>query len=118
VRVLIHSIDYAPEVISGGNYNGEMCDWLTNRGHEVRVVTAPPFYPEWRVREGYSAWAYRRERIAGVGVWRSPTWIPAEPSAMKRLLHLTSFAVMGRWKCFRTMRSLSQKRSSGTARFR
>ena len=74
MRVLIHSIDYAPEVISGGNYNGEMCDLLTNRGHEVRVVTAPPFYPEWRVREGYSAWAYRRERIAGIGVER-PSWV-------------------------------------------
>jgi colanic acid biosynthesis glycosyl transferase WcaI len=70
-----------------------MRDWLTNRGHEVHVVTAPPFYQEWQVRDGYSAWAYRRERIAGVGVCRSAAWIPAGPSAMKRLLHLTSLSL-------------------------
>jgi colanic acid biosynthesis glycosyl transferase WcaI len=39
---VIHSINYAPEVIGVGKYNREMAEWLANRGHEVRVVTAPP----------------------------------------------------------------------------
>jgi colanic acid biosynthesis glycosyl transferase WcaI len=55
VRILIHSINYAPEVIGVGKYNGEMAEWLANRDYEVRVVTAPPYYPAWRVGEGYSA---------------------------------------------------------------
>jgi colanic acid biosynthesis glycosyl transferase WcaI len=58
VRKLIHSINYAPEVIGIGKYNGDMGEWLANRGHEVRVVTAPPYYPVWRVGEGYSARTY------------------------------------------------------------
>jgi colanic acid biosynthesis glycosyl transferase WcaI len=58
----------------------------------VRVVTAPPYYPSWKVGEGYSAWAYRRERLAGAEVWRCPLWVPVKPTGIKRLLHLASFA--------------------------
>jgi colanic acid biosynthesis glycosyl transferase WcaI len=36
---------------------------------------------------------YRRERVAGADVWRCPVWVPAAPSTLKRILHLTSFAV-------------------------
>lgn len=92
LRILIHSINYAPEVTGIGKYNGEMGEWLAERGHEVRVLTAPPYYPQWRVMEGYSARGYRRERIAGVEVWRCPVWVPAKPSGVKRILHLASFA--------------------------
>jgi colanic acid biosynthesis glycosyl transferase WcaI len=93
VKLLIHSINYAPELISTGKYNGEMAEWLAERGHEVKVVTAPPYYPAWRVMKGYSAWRYQREFVAGVEVWRCPLWVPAEPSGIKRLLHLVSFTV-------------------------
>lgn len=92
MRILIHSINYAPEVTSTGKYTGEMGEWLAARGHEVRVVTAPPYYPAWRVEEGYSAREYRRERLAGAEVWRCPLWVPAKPTGIKRLLHLASFA--------------------------
>jgi colanic acid biosynthesis glycosyl transferase WcaI len=92
MKIIIYSLNYAPEVTSTGKYNGEMGEWLAERGHEVRVVTAPPYYPQWRVMEGYSARRFRRESIAGADVWRCPTWIPAKPSGTKRLLHLASFA--------------------------
>jgi colanic acid biosynthesis glycosyl transferase WcaI len=92
LRILIYSTNYAPEVTSTGKYIGEMGEWLAKRGHQVRVVTAPPYYPAWQVKEGYSNRAYRREQVAGTGVWRCPLWVPSRPSGTKRLLHLTSFA--------------------------
>ena len=85
-------MNYAPEVVGIGKYNTEMAEWLAERGHEVRVVVAPPYYPEWRVTEGYSAWRYVREHIAGVEVWRCPVWVPGSLSGTKRLVHLASFA--------------------------
>src|SRR5215217_7379206 len=69
-----------------------MGEWLAQRGHAVRVVTAPPYYPAWQLGEGYSAGRYRRERVAGADVWRCPLWVPSEPTGAKRLLHLASFA--------------------------
>ena len=92
MKILIHSLNYAPEVTGIGKYNGEMGEWFAKRGHEVRVVAAPPYYPEWQVGKGYSSRAYRREQVAGADVWRCPLWVPKVPSGAKRLLHLASFA--------------------------
>jgi colanic acid biosynthesis glycosyl transferase WcaI len=92
LRILIHGINYTPEVAGVGKYTGEMGEWLAQRGHEVRVVTTPPYYPAWRVDKAYSARAYRRERMVGTEVWRCPLWVPSKPSGIKRLLHLASFA--------------------------
>jgi colanic acid biosynthesis glycosyl transferase WcaI len=47
----------SPELTGIGKYSGEMAEWLAAQGHEVRVVTAPPYYPQWKVAEGYAnAW--------------------------------------------------------------
>ena len=96
-----------------GKYSGEMADWLVARGHEVRVVTAPPYYPQWRVGDGYTNW-WKKEQIQGARykgqvdtkflnssasglsslvIYRCPLWVPAKPSGLKRLLHLASFAL-------------------------
>lgn len=93
MRILIHGINYSPELTGIGKYSGEMAEWLAAHGHDVRVVTAPPYYPEWRVAAEYSAWQYRKEVRNGVSVWRCPVWVPARPSGLKRLLHLASFAI-------------------------
>lgn len=93
MRILIVGINYLPELTGIGKYTGEMAEYLAAAGHEVRIVTAPPYYPEWQVAEGYATWRYRTETRAGVSVWRCPIWVPARPSGMKRLLHLASFAL-------------------------
>jgi len=92
-RILIAGINYAPECISTGKYTSEMAQWLASRGHEVRVVTAAPYYPEWKVWPGYRRWWYQRETIAGVQVIRCPFWVPAHPNGLTRLLHLASFGL-------------------------
>jgi colanic acid biosynthesis glycosyl transferase WcaI len=61
VRILIHGLNFAPELVGVGKYTGEMAEWLAARGHQVRAVTAPPFNPEWKVASGFSPWHYSRE---------------------------------------------------------
>ena len=88
----MYGLNYAPELTGIGKYTGEMAAWLAGRGHEVRVVAAPPYYPAWKVREDYRGRMYRTER--GVGeptVFRTPLYVPAKPSGVKRMLHLFSF---------------------------
>lgn len=93
MKILIYCLNYAPELTGIGKYTGEQAQWLAARGHEVRVITAPPYYPAWRIGDGYRAWRYRRERCRGVEIFRAPLWVPRQPSGLKRILHLASFAV-------------------------
>lgn len=93
MKILVYGLNYTPELTGIGKYTGEMVTWLTEQGHEVRVVTTPPYYPAWRVGAGYKAGAYRHEEIAGIRVWRCPLWIPEHPGGMKRLIYLASFAL-------------------------
>ena len=93
MRILIVGINYAPELTGIGKYSSEMAEWLVAAGHEVRAVTAPPYYPEWRVAKEYAAWRYSKEKRKGVSIWRCPIWVPTRPSGLKRLVHLASFAL-------------------------
>jgi len=93
MRILIHCTNYAPEPLGTGKYTGVMTEWLAANGHEIRVVTTPPYYPHWRVADGYSAWTYKREIINGVTIWRCPLWIPSGQTGFQRLMLLFSFVL-------------------------
>lgn len=92
MKILVYGINYSPELTGIGKYTGEMVEWMAQQGHDVRVITAPPYYPQWKVNGSYSSWRYRREEGDAL-VWRCPLYVPEQPSTLKRLLHLGSFAL-------------------------
>lgn len=49
MRVLLVGINYAPDLIGVAKYNTELCESLAAEGHEVKVITAPPYYPAWKI---------------------------------------------------------------------
>lgn len=106
MKILVYGINYSPELTGIGKYSGEMARWFAKQGHEVRVVTAPPYYPDWKVWKAFSGGRYDTRLEGGVRVTRCPLYVPERPSALKRVLHLASFsvssslAVLGllRWK--------------------
>lgn len=94
MRILIYGLNYAPELTGIGKYTGEMSSWLAARGHDVHVVTAPPYYPAWSIREDYRGKFYRKEKVPGEPVvYRTPLYVPAKPTGVKRMVHLFSFMV-------------------------
>ena len=93
MRILMYGLNAPPEPVGIGKYTGEMARWLVERGHQVKIICAPPYYPEWRVSPGYSPWRYRRETIDGVELLRCPLWVPTQVTGVKRVLHLASFAL-------------------------
>jgi colanic acid biosynthesis glycosyl transferase WcaI len=92
MKILLVSLNYAPEQTGIGKFQGEMGGWLAARGHRVRVVAAPPYYPEWKIGKGYKGYLYKPEDINGVRVYRVPLYVPSVQSGFKRLAHLASFA--------------------------
>ena len=93
MKILITGINFSPELTGIGKYTGEMARWLAARGDEVRVVTAPPYYPGWRVGEGYSTRRYSQEPATRLSVLRCPLYVPPRPTGLRRVLHLASFAL-------------------------
>lgn len=93
LRILIIGLNFSPELTGIGKYTGEMAKYLTGLGHDVHVVTAPPYYPAWRVGERYRWWRYVREHRGTIRVTRCPLWVPRSPSGWKRIVHLASFAL-------------------------
>ncbi|MGC2432417.1 MAG: WcaI family glycosyltransferase [Desulfobaccales bacterium] len=93
MRLLIHGMNYAPELVGIGKYTGELAAYLASRGHRVTVLAAAPYYPQWRVREDYRPQRWRREWLDGVEVLRAPQYVPARVSGLGRLLQECSFDV-------------------------
>jgi len=92
MKIVIQSINFHPELTGIGKYTGEMASWLSSKGHVVRVITTPPYYPKWKISSGYKKYFWSKEIWCGVKVWRCPIWVPIKPNGITRLLHLASFA--------------------------
>lgn len=90
MKILIYGLHFKPDLIGIGKYTGEMTDWLFNGGHEIRVVTAPSYYPEWKLKK--QLWWYKKEDNPYL-TWRCPIYVPSQPKGLTRLLHLLSFAI-------------------------
>lgn len=92
-RILIIGINFSPELTGIGKYTGEMAAWLADNGFEVTVITAFPYYPNWKVQEPYSNRFYKKElsHDGNLKVLRCPMWVPAKPSGLKRIIHEATF---------------------------
>ncbi len=94
MKIVLLSMNFAPELTGIGKYSGELANALVRRGHEVTVVCAPPYYPHLKVAAGYSNRRWSRERpTPGLTVIRCPVWLPARMGGLVRLMHLASFAL-------------------------
>ncbi len=91
MRILIFGINYSPELTGIGKYTGEMGSWFAQHGHDVHVVTALPYYPEWEVHDAYKGKKWFTEIIDGAKVHRVPLYVPKEVNSKKRIIHEFSF---------------------------
>jgi colanic acid biosynthesis glycosyl transferase WcaI len=91
MRILVLGINYPPEKIGIAVYTGDLARAFVRAGHQVRVVTAKPYYPDWHVPERYKGSWWRHEEEDGVRLLRCPLYVPRTPSGIRRLLHHVSF---------------------------
>ena len=91
MKILLYGLNYEPESVGIGKYSSEMARWLVAQGHQLRVITAPPYFPAWRLSSGYRN-RYALEKIEGVRVRRCPLGT-APAQWFNSSLHLASFAL-------------------------
>lgn len=100
MKIAVWGINYAPELTGIAPYNTALCRSLAARGHEVRMVTSFPYYPEWRKRPEHRGCLFRTERDGEVTLHRCWHYVPAQPSALKRMLHEASFVASSMVRLF------------------
>ncbi|MDF5709530.1 MAG: glycosyltransferase family 4 protein [Nostoc sp. S4] len=93
MRILIYSYNYHPEPIGIAPLMTELAEGLVKRGHQVRVVTAMPNYPERQIYQEYRGKLYLTEYKNGVEIQRSYVWIRPQPNLLDRVLLDASFVV-------------------------
>ena len=93
MKLLLVSLNFSPELTGIGKYNGEMSLKLVDKGCEVSAVVAPPYYPDWKVSKQYTCYLYENEIVNGVSITRCPLYVPSKVTTIKRLIHLSTFAV-------------------------
>ncbi len=99
-KILFIGYNFAPELTGIGKYSGEMMHWMAEQGHTCTVLTAYPYYPQWKVQQPYkkNRFWYKKEQTAfpsggKLTVLRCPMYVPAHPSGLKRMLLDTSFSI-------------------------
>lgn len=83
-----------------GKYTGELAEWLIRQGHEVHVICAPSYFPEWSIKDP-SKNKYSTEERNGIKIYRAPIWIPTNPVGINRIIHLLSFATSSIYQLIR-----------------
>ncbi|MDZ7992331.1 MAG: glycosyltransferase family 4 protein [Nostoc sp. EfeVER01] len=91
MHILIYSYNYHPEPIGIAPLMTELAEGLVKRGHQVRVITGMPNYPQREIYDGYQNKWYLTEQKNGVTIERSYVRIKSKPNLVDRLLLELSF---------------------------
>ena len=94
MRILIYSYNYHPEPIGIAPLMTELAEGLVARGHEVRVVTAMPNYPERKIYPEYRGKLYIQEERNGVQIQRCYVSIRPNPGLVTRFMLDGSFVFL------------------------
>jgi colanic acid biosynthesis glycosyl transferase WcaI len=93
MRIIIYSYNYYPEPIGIAPLMTELAEGLVQRGHEVRVVTGMPNYPERQIYPSYRGKLYTTELRNGVAIQRSYVLVRPRPNLLERVVLDASFVV-------------------------
>lgn len=91
MRILIYSYNYHPEPIGIAPLMTELAEGLVKRGHQVRVVTAMPWYPGSEIAREYRGKLYLTEERNGVEIQRCYVWIRKKRNFINRVFFELSF---------------------------
>lgn len=105
MKVLVLSLNYAPEPTGFAPHTTAWCEHLAEQGHEVTVFTGFPFAPFWARWPEYRGRLYARQIVNGVHVVRLTHFIPRRPGQLiERLLMEGGFCLsalpmlLARWR--------------------
>lgn len=93
MNITIISNNYYPEDSGIGLYSTGMAEFLA-KTHNVKVITAMPYYPQWEIYSEYEDKPkFYRETINNVEVLRFKQYTPKNPTFLKRIFQMCHFFI-------------------------
>ena len=89
--IAIVGINYFPEPTGISVYTTGMAEYLVQKGFDVTVYTAFPYYPGWAKYEENNGRLFKKEVINNVKIRRSYLYVPNPVTTLKRIIHELSF---------------------------
>jgi colanic acid biosynthesis glycosyl transferase WcaI len=93
LKIAVLGINYWPDETGIAPFTTGKCEYLARCGHEVTAFTGMPYYPAWKIPDGYRRRLFIREQKSGVEIARSWLYVPRHLSSAKRILHEASFVI-------------------------
>ena len=93
MKILFYTNSFYPDPIGIAYYNTELVEELLRLGHEMEVITAMPYYPQWSVAEPYRRRWRVEEAYGNTTVTRTWVYVPRRQTAIGRFLCEFSFMI-------------------------
>lgn len=94
MKILLISPFFYPDEVGIALYNRLTVDYLIKKKHDVSIITAVPYYPEWSIKPPYNkAKLFTKEKYSEATVFRVKHYVPTKPTAIKRIIQLIHFTV-------------------------
>lgn len=96
-NITLISLNFHPEQTAIGLYSTQWAQFLEAQGANVTVITAFPYYPQWKINESYTdKGSYYEEQLGTIRILRYKQYTPAQPSFLKRVAHIIDFTLGSR----------------------
>lgn len=93
MKITIISLNFYPEDTAIGLYSTQMAEFLAKE-HQVEVITAFPYYPQWKINSSYQNKSmFIKEQKGNLTIYRSKQYVPSQPSFIKRVFLMISFTI-------------------------
>ena len=105
-KITFIGLNYAPEDTAIGLYSTQMVEALSDAGAQVDVITAFPYYPQWKIATDYKdKKSFVIEKQGNITVYRFKQYVPEQPTFLKRVLHIISFTGGSLWNLNKSKKS-------------
>lgn len=102
MHITLIGLNFYPESTAIGLYSTQLAQYLEAHNVELNVITAFPYYPQWKIASDYQDKpSYLKEEFGKINVYRYKQYVPAKPTFSKRILHILSFTWGSFWNLWK-----------------
>ncbi|SNS55930.1 colanic acid biosynthesis glycosyl transferase WcaI [Ekhidna lutea] len=86
MKIIVSSLYFYTDHSGIALYATDFAKYAQEEGHDVKVITGFPFYPNWKKRKEDRRRFFRIDNLGSIKIYRGYTYVPPKPSTLSRLI--------------------------------